>query len=783
MIEKIEYIKDFGIYKNFRWSSSTDIKDFNRKNLFYGWNYSGKTTLSRIFSSLRDKKMHESYDKGSFRIKTNHGDFDSNSLENFPYYLLVFNSDYIKDNLSFSFHKNDASASNTILFEVGDNAKYETKINNLKRQIESINGSETIRGKKTGLLEDVEQFEKYDKGYSGDFTVLARKIQNEDFLSLIRFTKTELKPVVNLVKNDLDFFIIKDKKKLVSLSEIVKTSEPRAEVDEIFFWSNYPVIIEKTNEILTKTPNKNILNRILDKNLEAYAWVKQGQHLHKPNDKCLFCDKIVTEDRIQFLNEYFNSEASILKEEAHALKRIIAEEEESIKSLNILSSINDFNLGFTDEFRILKKQIDKFLTSYKKHRKYLLLTIDDKINKSLYSNLGKAEEFKIEDLKKAVARLNDLIRSNNEFSKNFNSQIDLKRNEFKNHLVATFLKREKYLTKEKKHSKAIAEIERLDLKVKEYEKQIFWNESRKVSDSEGALQCTYFIQSFLNRNDIEIRLDVPTKKFVLLRSNENASNLSEGEKTAIAFSHFLVTIQALELAGKFKDYVVFIDDPISSLDGNHIFQINSLLKETFFTQEPDPNNPKQNMWKIKCKQLFVSTHNFEFFNLMKELPKGENGFDYIKNETKRKESRFYIERSISNHESIIKNLPEIFDDYKSEYHFLFDQIVRFDRDSNKNSSEILLMLPNILRRFVEMYTLTKYPSRDEVDERSNVVFGKLKSKRILKPLNYFSHYNNIDRIGKQNELIADLPVACSTLIEFIKKEDKNHYEALLKAVS
>lgn len=74
----------------------------------------------------------------------------------------------------------------------------------------------------------------------------------------------------------------------------------------------------------------------------------------------------------------------------------------------------------------------------------------------------------------------------------------------------------------------------------------------------------------------------------------------KAEKTAIAFSHFLVTIKALESKRVFKDYIVFIDDPISSLDGNHIFQINSILKEMLFS-----NNNPGGEWKLKCLNLFV----------------------------------------------------------------------------------------------------------------------------------------------------------------------------------
>ena len=47
---KIKEIKDFGIYKDYKWNEIDELKPFNKKNIIYGWNYSGKTTLSRILS-------------------------------------------------------------------------------------------------------------------------------------------------------------------------------------------------------------------------------------------------------------------------------------------------------------------------------------------------------------------------------------------------------------------------------------------------------------------------------------------------------------------------------------------------------------------------------------------------------------------------------------------------------------------------------------------------------------------------------------------------------------
>lgn len=763
MITRIEHIKDFGIYKNFYWINSPNIKDFNYKNLFYGWNYSGKTTMSRIFSSLRDKKTHDSYSKSFFKVNTSIGDFDSTNLQNFPFEILVFNSDYIKDNLNFSIHKDETSESKTILFEVGDNAKYSEKITEFKNKIDLINGTESTIGKNSPYLKTIDDFEIYDRSTSGTFTRFAKEIKIDHFGSEIDFTKANLKPIVSKVKYNVSEFIITDKKKLSQLKSIVLSKEPKEVLNEISFNSSYEIIIKAVNDLLIKIPNKKQLNKILDSNSEIYEWVKEGTQLHSENDKCLFCDNQIKPERFQYLTEFFNSEASTIKEGVNSLKKQIIDEENNSKQINYPSSSNDFNLGYIDEYLSVKKGLDEIFRSYKKHLKTLVTQLDSKLNKSLYGRVNEIKEFNLSLITNKIKQLNVLIRNNNDFSNGFNHRIENERNIYKNHLVASFIKREKYLEKEKKYDSATLQIEKLNNLVNDFEKQIRFYESKKVSDAEGALRYTSFIQSFLNRVDIEIVLEPISKKFLLLRSGENAANLSEGEKTAIAFSHFLVTIKSLESKGIFKDYIVFIDDPISSLDGSHIFQINSILKEMFFSND----NPGGE-WKLKCLQLFFSTHNFEFFNLLRELPM----------EKPSKESKYYIERNFTDNTTIIKELPAILDKYKSEYHYLFKEIYEFSKLRKPLNSDKLLLIPNTLRRFLEMYTLTKYPSDQNVDRRADKIFTPEISKRICKPFHYFSHLDNIDRIGKQSEYVTDIPVACKELIKQIKKKDKLHFEAL-----
>ncbi len=52
MITRIMKLKHFGIFHDFSWK---DIPEFKRFNLIYGWNRSGKTILSRVFSACEKK--------------------------------------------------------------------------------------------------------------------------------------------------------------------------------------------------------------------------------------------------------------------------------------------------------------------------------------------------------------------------------------------------------------------------------------------------------------------------------------------------------------------------------------------------------------------------------------------------------------------------------------------------------------------------------------------------------------------------------------------------------
>lgn len=67
MINKIKKIKGFGLFDNYQ--TDSNLPDFQKYNLIYDWNASGKTTLSRLLRCFELKKIIVSFLKLNFNYK------------------------------------------------------------------------------------------------------------------------------------------------------------------------------------------------------------------------------------------------------------------------------------------------------------------------------------------------------------------------------------------------------------------------------------------------------------------------------------------------------------------------------------------------------------------------------------------------------------------------------------------------------------------------------------------------------------------------------------------
>lgn len=99
MLKAFEKIQNFGVFDEY--TRPQDIEDFAELNLIYGWNYAGKTTLSRVLRSVETQALHPDYSSARFEISTNsNSTITESSLTTVSEKIRVFNSDFVKENLS-----------------------------------------------------------------------------------------------------------------------------------------------------------------------------------------------------------------------------------------------------------------------------------------------------------------------------------------------------------------------------------------------------------------------------------------------------------------------------------------------------------------------------------------------------------------------------------------------------------------------------------------------------------------------------------------------------------
>lgn len=121
----------------------------------------------------------------------------------------------------------------------------------------------------------------------------------------------------------------------------------------------------------------------------------------------------------------------------------------------------------------------------------------------------------------------------------------------------------------------------------------------------AAERLNQLIASYLGHNRISVLPD--EEGYQICRDGSpSLKPLSEGEKTALAFWYFIVSLESE--GRKIDDLIIVIDDPISSLDARAMSHVVSLVKFSVG----------------KCLQLLVITHNLDFLREKNGSINGEN---------------------------------------------------------------------------------------------------------------------------------------------------------------
>ncbi len=717
-------ITKFRRFKDFRGVTP----DFDRYNIFYGWNYSGKTTLSRIFAFYNGLSDDKNIDKDAeFFLKTSFGDLDISQTDKIK--IHTFNSDYIKNNLFFE----KQFASNIIV--VSDKAV---------DVIEKIKG---LKNSRTKLIQDLQEFNKqydtYEKEYNKKRSEYA--IEIDKFLTE-KFTAKNISAIENkLDKSDLNNYILEDsdkKAKIKTLRNPTKFSHIK-NIDKI-----KTVNIQTLISMLQKSVSPStIIKKLQEK--KAEEWVKLGIELHENTDTCLFCGAKLSHQYLEYLDKVFKSEYDNLGNSLLDFNN----------NLNIYSAQIPAPGSIVDNYQNDYQQIHKVFTDE-------IIKYNNKINaiikiiNSKYKNRNLEFKTKItlntDKINELIGDLNILINKHNLFIANEYEAKNKIKEDLKNCIIAELLSDPSYQKAIQYKNEASSGKTALEKDIKTLSEQISLEEA-KISDvKRGAEEINKILKRlFVNNanvylkveqgyNDKEELVDI-TKLY--RNDNTPAENLSDGERTAIAFAHFYTKIIDSINNKVAKDEIIFIDDPISSLDKNHIYSISVMIKEVI----------------DKFNQTFVTTHSYELYRLLKRKKQVHTNFYYIKRE---KDT------------SVITELPDELKKYDSEYEYFFHQLYKFNQD---NTDADIYLIGHCARRFLDNYLEYKIPNnQNPLDKLTKYI------KNINEDVMRFSILYRIvnDESHVHPEILFDksyLISAISLLLETIKNHDKLHYDTLVES--
>ncbi|EHN8572333.1 AAA family ATPase, partial [Campylobacter jejuni] len=598
---------NFGSYKNFKWGNN--LEEFKTINIFYGRNYSGKTTLSRIARSFELKKHNEDFLDGNFKIKLEDGNFlTQNDVIKSNLDIRVYNSDFVKENLNYLYDKKGNIKGFKSIGEEQKNIKeiIEKREKILKTRNEKLQKLEN--DKKEFLNDDRET--KLEEKFTEKASLIAT---NPNYLKGYRYNKTALKKDLNIIKNNEDAYILNNEEQNQFIKILEDKEKHNTNFNNTFNKDNFQGILKHSSEILEK-------EIIIKENLtsELRQWLEEGLKFHKEHlstQQCKFCNNPLTLERIVWIENNIKDDSGEKEKIEEELKDLLDNfENYKLELKKILQDIEyeNFYSNYKDSFIALKEQLGANIANYNKE----LLKIEEKIKekqKDVFTpiKLENTNDFS-DEIFLILNKIENLCKENDEYTNKLSTNQDEAREKLRLNEVAKFAKDSDCFAIQDEIQNLKQNINTLEKSIATQNNKIDLLESRiekykeKLSNLETSTSnINKYLKSYFGHNMLELKVKKDDKgqlngEFEILRNGKQAKNLSEGECSLVAFCYFVASLE--DAKTKDKNPIIWIDDPISSLDNNHIFFIFSLIEAKIAKKIKDN----------KYSQLFISTHNLDF---------------------------------------------------------------------------------------------------------------------------------------------------------------------------
>ena len=766
MIQKIKKVSNFGIFNEIE--NNPDYTDFNKLNLFYGLNGSGKSTLSHLCSLLESKEIKSRFPNSKWNITKKDGnvitesdDIDANLN------VRVFDKGFIERNLNWnetiqgilvvSEDKNEEIKQ--LKNKKEEKAKKETDI--LKTLL-SLNGK---KGGEKGLIKSNNNFlSESAKNIKQKFQL----IEVED-THLSNYNKTK-------IENSLNSNKVEIKKNHLTVSEVEKLAQTIKPQDKeeivtpnISSITQISIGYEKIVSILSSQITSKIIENLKD-NLKKSDWVKTGLEYHKEDDECSFCGNNISKERMTILNNHFSDSFKENQEQINSAITWIKDFENPE-----LPSVNSLYKEYQDDYKLISSDIQLELTKLNESLNKWVEALEIKASNPFEQSSKKIIQFEISIIENLYSKVITIIKNHNKKYLSASTIIQEAKNKLEIEYIKSEIKRYDYYKQKeienittKKEIKLKEELVKLEVEISKLNSLV-------STEALGATKFNTDLYKFLGRKDIA--LDPQINGGYKIQRNgslsSKGSQLSEGEKTAIAFVYFINKLT--EQDNKINETIIIVDDPISSFDSNNLFSSYSYLK-------------------LHCndaKQLFVLTHNFNYYRLVRDWFDTKNKSQkqkHQKNSTKPKTicNIYAIESFIKanlNRASLIKNADSTLLEYSSEYHYLFKKLVTFSIE-DKLDLDNAYQSANISRKILETFLKFKHPKKSNdfkqlLEKALKKTSFKEKEEYIYRFINKYSHAQDFDNDSSDNKLDEGVNVT-KDILSLIKEIDEIHYEEMIE---
>lgn len=527
---------------------------------------------------------------------------------------------------------------------------------------------------------------------------------------------------------------------------------------------------ERLDNLLKTSVVSQTIQRLVDHG-DIKSWVETGLDLHKRYDinQCEFCGNAITEERVKQIEAHFNDDYKAFQTRLESADGWLTSQYVQASTLPATSDLYDeFKNGYGEACTALEKAI----TAVNEEITVWHTVLKEKTANPLETGLTveTISESSVKAVNDAMTAISAAGGKHNHKSGNFKEETDKAKKQLELHYATAEVKSFGYHDKKKEVVDRIAENETLKTSISTRSTEIRTLEDSLSNEGVGADQFNKSLHKFLGRSELTLRFNLVKKGYEILRNDSEQvdGNLSEGEKTAIAFVYFITKLK--ENDNNIENTIFVVDDPISSFDSNHIFHAYSFMKVNC----------------EKAKQLFVLTHNFTFFKLVRDWISRKNKID------NQNIANFYVVKASNEvpRTSTYTDAEAALTRYNSEYHYIFSRLHSLKNQQTLETDDHFLAA-NLSRKLLESFLSFKFPkncgnfanlfntavsaSQNPEDE------GK---EKIRKFINEYSHNDLIETNEDFVEnLMGEGVTVISDIFDWIHELDEKHYQEMMEVVT